>query len=784
MYWTDQICIVPHVVESACSSFNSFRRRDQSQSPRYIHARCHLFDARWFDFSIGYTTRDIHIALHFIIGVICSISSAKEEVQSGATWSRYSRRQPRINDCTACANTGCSYGPSLQHKQWGGGSTSSAESPALTIRSIPSGRIGQLTGTIALSESSLSSLSRSTTPFSSEDQLIFSSSFSSAALSFSPPLINHDPGRPSNYSDLIYLNRPWPDETFAFLLPMASSRLPQDLLLNEFHQKITLHPCHQLRSVIDDVVQQQGIRIHRRSQSVLIGHDELECIDLKTLNKSDTPSLIFDDEHKLVHVTKYARWNELQPLISFNDHLSDRFSTCDDCSTILSCSNLSQRLHLFLLVNATHHLVEKCLQAAHQKCTFGFISQKQSNQIEETTIDTSKLTYSYDLDVEHRSFYFVLRVRSWPEEMRSTYERRSRLWPWDTAKLFDRTCFIRIRDDAPDIPRKSVCPSCEQLLCSRSKSSWSYSYATIEAQPISQMSNEHRRFASIALNYINGKSQGKFPFVLFKHVLFYFFEQCSFDEFTTSDVLSPLQLFTEFLFDRLQTPSLAHYFNPDEHLSTERISLELLSMKTNPTDVNQCSMRCLSPSSAYLYHTFYLIQFQFNLFESLLSSKSNTMQTLLDLDTAVIRQLSLGVQAYKQQLDASITIKSHRSVTLDRLYRYQENNIQFILDYLPMLREKEPSLLIHSLWSMFIQYFNSFYDDLFFSEKNEHKLSRIHPLNKISFWWSGELLLVFLLAIVGKRIVIVVTPFSEGRLMRRFIALFNHVWNIRNNWPI
>ena len=69
---------------------------------------------------------------------------------------------------------------------------------------------------------------------------------------------------------------------------------------------------------------------------------------------------------------------------------------------------------------------------------------------------------------------------------------------------------------------------------------------------------------------------------------------CSFDEFTTSDVLSPLQLFTEFLFDRLQTPSLVHYFNPDEHLSTERISLELLSMKTNPTDVKQCSMRCLS----------------------------------------------------------------------------------------------------------------------------------------------------------------------------------------------
>ena len=98
------------------------------------------------------------------------------------------------------------------------------------------------------------------------------------------------------------------------------------------------------------------------------------------------------------------------------------------------------------------------------------------------------------------------------------------------------------------------------------------------------------------------------------------------------------------------------------------------------------------------------------------------MQTILDLDRAVIRQLSLGVQAYKQQLDSSIAIKAHRSLTLDRLYRYQENNVQFILDYLPMLREREPSLLVHSLWSMFIQYFNSFFDDIFVSEKQEHEL--------------------------------------------------------------
>jgi hypothetical protein len=60
-------------------------------------------------------------------------------------------------------------------------------------------------------------------------------------------------------------------------------------------------------------------------------------------------------------------------------------------------------------------------------------------------------------------------------------------------------------------------------------------------------------------------------------------------------------------------------------------------------------------------------------------------------------------------------MKSHRPLTLDCLYRYQEENVQIILDYLPLLRGKEPSLLIHSLWSMFVQYFNCLFDDLFIS---------------------------------------------------------------------
>jgi len=74
-----------------------------------------------------------------------------------------------------------------------------------------------------------------------------------------------------------------------------------------------------------------------------------------------------------------------------------------------------------------------------------------------------------------------------------------------------------------------------------------------------------------------------------------------------------------------------------------------------------------------------------------------------------------GIQIYKRQLDTNIAIKTQRQLTLDCLYRYQEENVQIILDYLPLLRDKEPSLLIHSLWSMFIQHFNFLFDDLFIS---------------------------------------------------------------------
>ena len=132
-------------------------------------------------------------------------------------------------------------------------------------------------------------------------------------------------------------------------------------------------------------------------------------------------------------------------------------------------------------------------------------------------------------------------------------------------------------------------------------------------------------------------------------------------------------------------------------------------------DLKNSSVYLLPKSSSYLYHLIYLIQFQSSFLHYLHSSKTNLIQTILDTHELVIKQLSLGVKTYKRQLDSSQAIKSHRPLTPDCLYRYQEENVQIILDYLPLLREKEPSLLIHSLWSIFIQYFNSLFDDLFIS---------------------------------------------------------------------
>ena len=362
-----------------------------------------------------------------------------------------------------------------------------------------------------------------------------------------------------------------------------------------------------------------------------------------------------------------------------------------------------------------------CFNETNNNTIFGYISQEHPYKIRQTILNNAKFSYSYDLDVGHTSIYFVLRVHSWPQEIRQIYEQRQRLWPVNIDKLFDGTCFIRINNDQQDIPTINKCHACEKILSSSSDSSWSYTYTGIEGQLVSMMTEEQIRFASIIWNYLNGKTQGQLPFVIFKHTLFYFFEKYSSDCFISSDLLSHAHLFTDFLFNSLQTKLIPHYFNSNYNLYNDNLSITLMSsisIKMTYLDLKNFSIYLLPKTSLYLYHFIYLIQFQTNFLQCLLactSSKTNSIQTIFDTHELVIKQLSSGIQTYKRQLDTTYASKSHRTLTLDCLYRYQEENVQIILDYLPLLRDKEPSLLIHSIWSMFIQYFNCLFDDLFIS---------------------------------------------------------------------
>jgi hypothetical protein len=156
----------------------------------------------------------------------------------------------------------------------------------------------------SLFDSSLSSLSCNTTPFSSQDRLILSSSSSSSSSAVISPLlstaiiplppsshsnkINQSNGsRSLTYSEQIYLNNQSSyllssNEILTTILPaLSSSRYNNDLFINEFHQNILSHNCKTLRTVIDNVQQQQFIRIHQSSKVILIEHKELECVHLK-----------------------------------------------------------------------------------------------------------------------------------------------------------------------------------------------------------------------------------------------------------------------------------------------------------------------------------------------------------------------------------------------------------------------------------------------------------------------------------------------------------------------
>ena len=154
----------------------------------------------------------------------------------------------------------------------------------------------------SLFDSSLSSLSCNTTPFSSQDRLILSSSPSSSSSTAIPsfsscnrstktnPFNTHNTSRSLTYAEQIYLNNQLSylcpsEENFTTVLPpsslSSSSRSIHDLFINEFHQNMVSRHCKTLKTVIDNVVQQQFIRIHQCSKVILIEHKELECVYLK-----------------------------------------------------------------------------------------------------------------------------------------------------------------------------------------------------------------------------------------------------------------------------------------------------------------------------------------------------------------------------------------------------------------------------------------------------------------------------------------------------------------------
>ena len=295
--------------------------------------------------------------------------------------------------------------------------------------------------------------------------------------------------------------------------------------------------------------------------------------------------------------------------------------------------------------------------------------QRKSRQ---TLINNSKFSYSYDLDVNHTSYYFVLRVHSWPQEIRQIYEQRQRSWPITIEKLFEETCFIRIETHEQDQSTMNKCPACEKLLSSSADSTWSYTYTSIEAKLISMMTDEQIRFASIIWNYLNGKTQGQLPFNLFKHTLFYFFEQYSSDCFISSDLLTYTHHFTDFLFNRLQQKLIPHYFNSIHNLYDDHLSITLMSsisIKMTYLDLKNFSLYHLQKSSLFLYQFIYLIQFQTHFLQT---SNTNSIQTILDTHECVVKQLLTGIQMYKTTIgyksckENSTTINTRLSLSISR----------------------------------------------------------------------------------------------------------------------
>ena len=327
---------------------------------------------------------------------------------------------------------------------------------------------------------------------------------------------------------------------------------------------------------------------------------------------------------------------------------------------------------------------------------FGYISSIDSNRIHQILIDNSKITHSSDLDIHSTEISFVLRVQSWPKEIRSIYEQRHRFWPiaTDLSSLFQSTCFIRSNGNEYQTLIKESCSHCEQIL-SICSSSWSYTYSAIENELVKLMTDGQKRFASINWNYLNKKSEGQFPFILFKHTLFFFFEQYPSDQFTRNDLT---KTYLDYFLDCFQKKSIPHYFNSILNLFNENISIEWLS---TPFLSGHSLIYILPDSAMYLSSLQYLIEFQSKFLDHFPSGKSNITQTILETDQYVRKRLSIP-----------------DPLTLDCLYQYQQSNVQIIVEYLPVLRLEESSLLLHAFWSIFIQYFHRLFDDQFKSSSS------------------------------------------------------------------
>lgn len=152
-------------------------------------------------------------------------------------------------------------------------------------------------------DASLSSLSCNTTPFSSQDRLILSSSPSSSSSVVLSPIssstivslaqtsrstkiqsqaIYSHGSRSLTYAEQIYFHQVRSADLFKAVLPISSSsRHHHDPLINEFHQNIRSNLCRTLKTVIDNVLQQEFLRVHRSSQVILVEHDQFDCARLK-----------------------------------------------------------------------------------------------------------------------------------------------------------------------------------------------------------------------------------------------------------------------------------------------------------------------------------------------------------------------------------------------------------------------------------------------------------------------------------------------------------------------